>query len=535
MMEEKNYFGVMLDCSRNGVMRVERVKDFVNIISSFGYNMLMLYTEDVYEVEGEEYFGYLRGRYTKSELKELDAYCGSKGIELIPCIQTLAHLERIFRWNEYRAVRDVNDVLLVGEERTYELIENMFASLSECFSSKLVHIGMDEAHMVGLGKYLDKHGYENRFEILKEHLNRIVKIAEKYGFQTLIWSDMYFKAGNGGEYYNDSIPIQVTEAMKKSVHKDVGLVYWDYYHQKESDYEKMIKLHKELSDKVWFAGGAWTWTGFAPSNKMTVSAITPAIDACKRCGVKNIVMTVWGDGGRECSPFAILPSLFYAKKYYEGETDELKIREEFFALTGERYERLFDLDLPNLIGGNAEGDRNPSKYMLYCDPLCGLFDSQVKEGVSEEYAALAKKYARYKRQSERYKYLYEVFERLCKTLSYKYALSSKMRAAYKSGDKEKLKAIIDDVKAVQRNLSGFHESFCKMWLIEYKASGLEVSDLRMGGLMMRLNTCVQRITDYLEGKMDRIEELEEEILTAYGDEPVYFNSWDEMVSVNKII
>ena len=34
---------------------------------------MQLYTEDVYEPEGEAYFGYLRGRYTKRELKELDA------------------------------------------------------------------------------------------------------------------------------------------------------------------------------------------------------------------------------------------------------------------------------------------------------------------------------------------------------------------------------------------------------------------------------------------------------------------------------
>ena len=40
-----------------------------------------------------------------------------------PCIQTLAHLNQIFRHGEYRKVQDTGDILLVGEERTYELIE----------------------------------------------------------------------------------------------------------------------------------------------------------------------------------------------------------------------------------------------------------------------------------------------------------------------------------------------------------------------------------------------------------------------------
>ena len=49
-------------------------------------------------------------------------------------------------------------VQLVGDERTYQLIDKMFAAVAECFGSKLVHIGMDEAHMVGLGRYLQQHG-----------------------------------------------------------------------------------------------------------------------------------------------------------------------------------------------------------------------------------------------------------------------------------------------------------------------------------------------------------------------------------------
>ena len=45
-------FGVMLDCSRNAVMKVEEVKKFAAILKKFGYNMMMLYTEDTYEVDG---------------------------------------------------------------------------------------------------------------------------------------------------------------------------------------------------------------------------------------------------------------------------------------------------------------------------------------------------------------------------------------------------------------------------------------------------------------------------------------------------
>ena len=58
------FFGCMLDCSRNAVMTVDSVKRWIDITSDLGYNMLMLYTEDTYEIKNQPYFGYLRGRYT---------------------------------------------------------------------------------------------------------------------------------------------------------------------------------------------------------------------------------------------------------------------------------------------------------------------------------------------------------------------------------------------------------------------------------------------------------------------------------------
>ena len=52
------------------------------------------------------------GRYTKEEIKDIDKYCAEIGIELIPCIQTLAHLEAIFRWSNYNDVNDCDNILL---------------------------------------------------------------------------------------------------------------------------------------------------------------------------------------------------------------------------------------------------------------------------------------------------------------------------------------------------------------------------------------------------------------------------------------
>ena len=71
--------GLMIDCSRNAVMNLNALKRFIRLASALGYDTLMLYTEDTYEVDGEPFFGHQRGRYSKAELKEVDKYCRENG------------------------------------------------------------------------------------------------------------------------------------------------------------------------------------------------------------------------------------------------------------------------------------------------------------------------------------------------------------------------------------------------------------------------------------------------------------------------
>ena len=198
--------GIMIDCSRNAVRTPETVMRFADMMKKLGYNTLMLYTEDTYEIESEPYFGYLRGRYTKEELKRIDDYCDSLGIELIPCIQTLAHLNATMSWGRFQRVRDTGDILMVGLDETYELIDKMLKTVSENFKSRTVHIGMDEAFMLGRGRYLNENGCHDRAEIMREHLKRVAEIADKYGLTPIMWGDMFNPEIESGKKERTTFP-----------------------------------------------------------------------------------------------------------------------------------------------------------------------------------------------------------------------------------------------------------------------------------------------------------------------------------------
>ncbi len=157
--------GIMLDCSRNAVMTVEHFKGWLRQLALLGYNMAMLYTEETYELPGEEYFGYLRGRYSPDELKEIDRYAASLNIEMIGCIQTLGHLGHLLKWPAYAQLKDTPTVMLVDEDATYELIEKMISQLANCFHSRRIHVGMDETHDLGRGRFMDRNGWERGYDL----------------------------------------------------------------------------------------------------------------------------------------------------------------------------------------------------------------------------------------------------------------------------------------------------------------------------------------------------------------------------------
>ena len=108
-------------------------------------NTLMLYTEDTYEVPEYPYFGAYRGRYSASELRELSEYADRFGIEMIPCIQALAHLKNALRWEAMRGMQDTDDILMAGGEEVYRFLEACIRRATEPFLTKRVHLGMDEA------------------------------------------------------------------------------------------------------------------------------------------------------------------------------------------------------------------------------------------------------------------------------------------------------------------------------------------------------------------------------------------------------
>ncbi len=505
-VRERRHFescGTFVDFSRNAVMTVEACKKYIACSAAVGLDAVVLYTEDTYTVPEYPYMGYLRGRLTPEEYRELDAFADALGVELIPCIQTLGHMGQFLQWQRNQPLRDQRDILLCDAEETYDLIEAMIRALRSCIRGRRLHIGMDEADAIGLGRYLSRFGMTDRFELLSRHLNRVVEICKKYDFHPMMWSDMFFRLGSKDSAYYDleaKIPQSVIDRLP-----DVELVYWDYYHTEEKWFDHMLEEHARMNDRTAFAGGIWVWSGFLPHIGLTRETMEVGLRSCVRHGTRTVLATMWGDDGNETNAFLAMNQLpLFSEYYWRGEdcTHEI-IAEAGAFLTGlpDRAFNAFDLFYPDTRDRKRTG-----KALIWCDLLypLGPTAEELPGALERSRQALAI-LADYPDREE-CRYAAALFE-ICRR---KAELLLRIRPLYQKQDRAALRKIAEEelppLMEAYEQLRRLHKA---QWESTYKRNGWEVLAMRYGATVGRLRDVQESMLRWCDGALETLCELEE--------------------------
>lgn len=512
-----NDLSIMIDVARNNVLRVETFYRLIKYLALLGYDSIRIYLEDLFEIVDETYFGHFRGRYSIEEIKSIVNYASIFGIKVIPCIQTLAHLKALKRWSVYSNLFDIDDILLVDNKETYSLIEKMIKSIKVMFNSDVINIGMDEAHNLGRGHYLDTHQYTQKFDIFFKHLNETLKITKKYNLKTEMWADMFFNsksyAYDNFEYINKVNEIDPT----------LKLIYWDYSYRKENEYEKNIKLHKEITSNLGVAGGSWKWIGFSPNNLFAIKHNEEFIKAATKENIDTYILTCWGDNGGETSIFMSLPVIFKVSSLaYNVNDDNL-------------FKNLTDLSLKDFLSvdylNKTSFDFNDltlnslNRIFLYNDLMLGTYDSLVNEDQEKIYEIVSKTLQKFTKNNK-FVYLFRSLYSLANVLTIKANLGNKLRKAYKDNNKNELNKLLVLSKKLLRRLNQFYKDFYKMWHLEAKDFGFDVMDLRLGGLIQRNKSLISKLNKYLNNEIDNIEEFEEDSLDVLGHNKEFIKAND---------
>ncbi|MBQ9336353.1 MAG: family 20 glycosylhydrolase [Lentisphaeria bacterium] len=500
-------FGIMLDSSRNAVMTVPHAKTMLRRLALMGYTMVMLYTEDTYQLPDEPHFGYLRGAYSLEEVRELDDCAHALGIELIGCIQTLGHLATFLHHRGADPVKDTASVLLAEEDKTYELIRKMLAFWSRACRSRRIHIGMDETHDLGRGKYLDKHGWKRNFDLFNSHLQKVTALCTEAGLRPMIWSDMYFRMGSKKRSYYDFEAV-VPEEVKAAIPPEVQLVYWDYYHDDTESYDKMIAMHKSIHGCPVMGSGLWTWYRLIYDHEFSKSRVEPCIDSCIRNGVREFFFTMWGDDGAYCDYRTAYAGLIWgAERAYQSEgNDEDRMEKISAALGCGSWKQIAAASKMNYRVKGKDGAYGTLSLLLWDDPILGiawrlLLNLDDPENAADFLAVL-------ERQSAGLTEL--PYARTAgHLLAGKIRLRQALLDAYAKRDAGAMKRIRTEmIPDILERLDAFRREFRRQWLAKYKYNGMETVQIRLGGLAARYQELADRLAELENGTIDSIPELE---------------------------
>ena len=500
--------GAMIDVSRGRVLTVPYLKTTFEHMGKMGYNAVMLYTEDTYKLEGVPKWGYMRGGYTKDDIRELKAAADANGLELVPCIETLGHLEKYLRWPDSAGVKCNRSTLIVGEPKTYELVDKMVAFWQETVGGSSIHIGMDEAWGFWDGEYRRRNGSRPKFDIFLEHLQKVCEICNRRGFtDIMIWSDMFYRMGSkNGKYYDiDATP---SPELSAKIPKGVRLVYWDYYHDDPAFYAKMIDGHIALNGKPILAGGIQTWQHFLHHRDKTLRTTEAFMAAAREKGCGELWFTMWGDNGAYCIPDTAEEGLFACAELAAGRTAEPTDDNcrRFRAITGKDYAALVRLGVtsePLLRAGFArEGD------FIYDDPL---YMANLRNVLTKEGEGAKAKFAAWR----------EKMVAACGAAgvpaaeAYNRALLTRLdyELAALEAWKTKDRAALENVAALLTKAVEAMRDYCRLyredWLATSRPFGFELIQRRNAAALERFEEAKRRFDDFMAGRAATIEEFDE--------------------------
>lgn len=224
------YRGLMLDVSRHFFGK-EYVKKQIDAIARYKINRLHLHLTDAagWRVEIKQYprltqlaawrsqqlwkdwwYGDRQyreegaedahgGYYTQEDIREIVQYAADRYITIIPEIEMPAHSEEVLTaYPELSCTHEPYKQadFCVGNEATFEFLENVLTEIMELFPSEYIHIGGDEAGKASWGtcplctKRMKEEGLTNVNELQSYLIERVERFVNSKGRNIIGWDEI---------------------------------------------------------------------------------------------------------------------------------------------------------------------------------------------------------------------------------------------------------------------------------------------------------------------------------------------------------
>jgi len=219
--------GLMIDYSRT-FWDLGHTKKYIDVLSYYKMNKLHMHLTDDqgWRLEIDQYPALTevaskfdttyhesperQGYYTKEDIQEIVRYAKARNVEIIPEIEMPGHSSEVFTAypelscnGEKSSIHPFfegpsihKEIFCAGNEKTFDLLENVLYEVSELFPSEYIHIGGDEApkemweNCPKCQHIIDKYGLKNEEELQSWFIKRIEKFLKSQGKKMIGWDEI---------------------------------------------------------------------------------------------------------------------------------------------------------------------------------------------------------------------------------------------------------------------------------------------------------------------------------------------------------
>ncbi|HEY1650898.1 MAG TPA: family 20 glycosylhydrolase [Acidimicrobiales bacterium] len=288
--------GVMVDISRDKVPTTASLHALIDRLASLKLNQLQLYSEHTFAYRNHQEVHAAASPLDAEEILALDAYCRERHVELVPNQNCLGHMNRWLAHEKYRPLAIAPDgftdpygitrapmTIEPNDPRSLELVRELLAELLPSFTSRHVHVGLDEAWELP----------PERIDDFLTWAATLRALPELEGREMLMWGDMV----SGRSDLVARLPASVTVC-------EWG--YDDWY-----PFDERCAVLADAGVPFWVAPGTSSWMSI-------LGRVTNARNTCERAaaaavahGATGYLNTDWGDLGHLQQPVISEPGFAY--------------------------------------------------------------------------------------------------------------------------------------------------------------------------------------------------------------------------------
>ena len=272
--------GVMLDASRGKVPTFDSLCGLVDILAKLKLNTLMLYTEHTFRFRKHPEIGKGASPLDAETTAALDQYASEHHVALVPCLQSLGHMDHILELPRYRelAETDMGWTIAPTHPGTLELLGDLYDEYLPNFRSSFFNANCDEPWDLGRGQSAERNKELGPGGLYLEHVTALRSLAKRHGKRTMIWGDVVH-----------AHPKRIGQIPK-------DMVMLDWWYEADFDYSRVAVFKKNKLDFA-VCPGTSSWNSLFPRVENSTQNIANWAKAGREHGAIGLINTDWGDFG----------------------------------------------------------------------------------------------------------------------------------------------------------------------------------------------------------------------------------------------